>query len=172
MFDPTKDGFGCTADIMQAWSDLAARTMQAAVEFRPESSPIEAGREVRSAMFKAWADAWDQYVRTPEFLGAIRASLAMGAQWRKLWVDFFSQWQQSLAGSGGAGAGQWTSAAELGQSQILAVLETMTHQLKHLGERIEAMERESEGRLAQGPERGEAGAKKPLKRRVSKNGRH
>ena len=66
--------------------------------------------------------------------------------------------------------------AELGQSQMLAALEMMTSQLKRLGDRIEALEQDSESSsesdLTQATEHRVAAAKKPLKRRVSKNGRH
>ena len=115
-------------------------------------------------------------MRTPEFLNAMRTSMAMGAQWRKVWMDFFSYWQQNFVGARPPGAEYSMPPAELGQSQMLAALEMMTSQLKRLGDRIEALEQDSESSsesdLTQATEHRVAAAKKPLKRRVSKNGRH
>ena len=99
MFDPAKQGFGCTPDFVQAWSDLAMRTMLATTGFRPESSPLEAGREIRRGPLQNLGRGVGPvcaHARVPQRDADVDGD---GRQWRKVWMDFFSYWQQNFVGA-------------------------------------------------------------------------
>ena len=178
MFDPMKDGWEAAAAMMRMWSDMASRTIQAA---DPQRTPPDAARDVRNAIFKTWAEAWDQAVRTPEFLEMMRVSLGAGAQWRKFWIDFFNRSQEGFLGSSRQGVEQAMSAGERlqeqmmsagqrWQEQMLSAMEAMNAQVRRLCRRMDVLERDAEERRERLPRAGQPRRKKRLHKPAGANG--
>jgi hypothetical protein len=84
-------------DFMRMWSDMAAKMMQTQMPEPPRTS-ADAMRETRSAMLDTWAEAWDQFLRSPQFLEMMRQSMAGSVQWRQQINDFLGNLQHQFQG--------------------------------------------------------------------------
>lgn len=78
------------------WLDLANRMMSAGTSVQPGATPPDMARDVRNAMMRAWAEALDGYMRSPEFLEMMRQSLAGAVQFRQAANEMLGQWQHEL----------------------------------------------------------------------------
>lgn len=59
----------------QMWLDFMMRSMQAATGMTPQTPPLEAMRQVRTAMLGAMSQAAEQWMRSPQFLDLMKQSM-------------------------------------------------------------------------------------------------
>lgn len=66
----------------------------------PASSPSpELFRQMRGAMFKAMAESWDQFLRSPEFLGVMKQSMENGIAVRATLNEFLNRAHHEVQGA-------------------------------------------------------------------------
>ncbi len=93
-FGPDPDSIG------RMWTEFASKMVQAGLAAPPGTPPPQAARQVRSALFKAMADACDDYLRSPQFLEMMRQSLRHSIQLRQQCNEFLGQmWHESQCAS-------------------------------------------------------------------------
>ena len=60
------------AAFQKIWTDTFTRMMQLGFTFSPESAPPEFLRQIRSGIFQALTQSWDEFLRSPQFLEGMK----------------------------------------------------------------------------------------------------
>ena len=68
-------GFEQTAALQKLWTDSFASMAGVWSQFTPGAPPADEMRKMRSGMLKVLAETWDEYMRTPQFMEMMKASL-------------------------------------------------------------------------------------------------
>jgi hypothetical protein len=76
------------SNFQKIWTETMSKTMQAAFTFTPNSPPPEVLRQIRSGIFQALAESWDKFMRSPEFLEAMKQWMEQAVSFRKMTNDF------------------------------------------------------------------------------------
>lgn len=85
-------------DPANAWFDLWWKMLSAGLSASPGATPLEAAREVRSATLDAWGQAWERFLRSNEFLEAMKQAVGANVQFRRQLNDFFAQVHHEFQG--------------------------------------------------------------------------
>ncbi len=87
--------FGFSADqaaaFQKMWTDSAAKILEATLTTSPNSPPPEVLRQIRSGIFAALAQSWDEFMRSPQFLGAMKEWMENAISFRKMSNDFLAR---------------------------------------------------------------------------------
>ena len=75
MSDNINKGFEQVAAFQKLWTDSFANMTNVWSQFSPGSPPSDEIRKMRGGMLKVLAETWDEYMRTPQFMEMMKASL-------------------------------------------------------------------------------------------------
>jgi hypothetical protein len=88
-------GFEHTAEQWAAferiWGETFSKLFQAGMTFNPEAAPPEFLRQMRTGIFQALAQAWDQYLRSPQFMEATKQWMDGAMAFRRMSNEFFAK---------------------------------------------------------------------------------
>ena len=73
--DYMNKGFDQVAAFQKLWTDSFANMASVSSQFSPSSPPSDEMRKMRGGMLKVLAETWDEYMRTPQFMEMMKASL-------------------------------------------------------------------------------------------------
>ena len=76
--------------------ESASKIMQAAFTMGPNSPPPEILRQIRSGIFQALANSWEEFMRSPQFLDGMRQWTENAISFRKLTNDFMAKVRNEL----------------------------------------------------------------------------
>ena len=89
------DDFQQTADQIAAfqkiWAESLTKMMQATFAMSPNSAPPEVLRQMRSGLFQALAQSWDEFMRSPQFLEGMRQWMESAINFRKMSNEFMAR---------------------------------------------------------------------------------
>src|SRR5438874_1688911 len=89
------DDFQKTAEQVAAfqkiWTESMTQIMQTAFTMTPNSAPPEVLRQIRSGLFQALAQSWDEFMRSPQFLDGMRQCMETAVNFRKMTNDFMAR---------------------------------------------------------------------------------
>jgi hypothetical protein len=92
--------FAKTAEQISAfqklWTESASRMFQAAFTATPNSPPPEFLRQIRSGIFSALAQSWDEFMRSPQFLESMRQWMDNAISFRKMTNEFMARLRNEL----------------------------------------------------------------------------
>ena len=130
------------ADVFsRVWSDFASQMMRSGMGMSPGKTTPEVAREARTAMFKAWNDYCDQFLRTPEFIEMMKQSLAGSIQARKQLNDSLGQIQHEVQGASRQDVDQLMLSLRHMERRLVDTMERMSDQLDRFQERLQTLER-------------------------------
>jgi uncharacterized protein YdcH (DUF465 family) len=75
MNDNMNKGFDQVAAFQKLWTDSFANMTSVWSEYSPGAPPSDEMRKMRGGMLKVLAETWDDYMRTPQFMEMMKASL-------------------------------------------------------------------------------------------------
>jgi hypothetical protein len=75
MSDNMDRAFDQAAAFQKLWMDSLANMTSIWSQFSPGSPPTDEMRKMRGGMLKVLAETWDEYMRTPQFMEMMKASL-------------------------------------------------------------------------------------------------
>ena len=75
MSDDMNKAFDQVAAFQKLWIDSLANMAGVWSQFSPGSSPVDEMRKIRGGMLQVLAETWDEYMRTPQFMEIMKASL-------------------------------------------------------------------------------------------------
>jgi hypothetical protein len=75
MNDDMNKRFDQVAAFQKLWADSFANMASVWSQFSPGSPPTDEMRKMRGGMLKVLAETWDEYMRTPQFMEMMKASL-------------------------------------------------------------------------------------------------
>lgn len=75
MSDNMNKGFDQLAAFQKLWTDSFTNMAGVWSQFSPGSPPTDEMRKMRGGMLKVLSETWDEYMRTPQFMEMMKASL-------------------------------------------------------------------------------------------------
>jgi hypothetical protein len=127
------------AAFQKIWTESMTKMMQTAFTFGPDSPPPEILRQMRSGIFQALAQSWDEFMRSPEFLDGMKQWMENAIAFRKMTNDFLANMRNEM---------QAPSREDIG-----AIMLTVRHMEKRLLDRIDDLAgqiKQSNGRARNG----------------------
>ena len=79
------------AAYQKIWMETFSRMMQTAFTSAPDSAPPEILRQMRSGIFQALAQSWDEYLRSPQFAESVKQWMDSAIFYRKMTNDLLTK---------------------------------------------------------------------------------
>jgi uncharacterized protein (DUF2267 family) len=143
MTDTTDGAADSAAAFAKIWGESITKLLQTAMAFGPEAAPPEVVREIRAGVFKALANSWDEFMRSPQFLEAMKHWMENAITFRKLTNDFMANVRNEM---------QATS-----RDDVDTIMLAVRHMEKRLLDRIEELAARVDG----SPTAAAGGARRP-----------
>ena len=135
-------GFEQAQQLAGMWMEMATKMATAGMAFRQDQTPPEVAREVRDATFTAMGQAADKYMRSPQFLSMIKASLDASIGWRKQFNQMLTEAHHNVQGVAKQDVDTLTLAVKHLETRVLARVEEIGAQLEEINRRLAAVEAE------------------------------
>lgn len=84
------------AAFQKIWMDSASKMIQAGFTMGPNSAPPELLRQLRSGMFQALAESWEEFMRSPQFLEGMKQWMDSTVAFRKLTSDLLAKTRNEM----------------------------------------------------------------------------
>jgi len=78
------------AAFQKMWMESASKMVQATLNLSPNSDPA-ALRQMRSGIFQALAQSWEEFMRSPQFLQGMKQCMESAVSTRKMTGDFLAK---------------------------------------------------------------------------------
>jgi hypothetical protein len=149
MSDPSENFAAQSAAFQKIWLESMSKVMQTAFASAPNSAPPELLRQIRDGILQALADAWNEFLRSPQFQAGMKQWMDQAVAFRQTSGDFLAKARKEM---------QAPTSADLD-----AILLAVRHLETRLLDRIEGLSAEVQGLRAQaGPP--PAGAGRPRRK--------
>ncbi|SPE60763.1 conserved hypothetical protein [Verrucomicrobia bacterium] len=79
------------AAFQKIWMESMSKMLQTAFAVGSDSAPPEVLRQIRSGLFQALAESWDQFMRSPQFLEGMKQWMENAVTFRKMTNDFLAK---------------------------------------------------------------------------------
>jgi hypothetical protein len=126
-----------TQAFLKIWTDSFAKLGQAAFTFSPDAVPPEMLRQVRSGMFQALAQSWDEFLRSPQFMEGMKQVMDNAVAFRKLSTDILTKARHDLSGVAQNDIEGLAGAIAHTESRVMQRLEALSEQVAVLTGRLE-----------------------------------
>lgn len=113
------------AAFQKIWLESTSRLLQAAFTFTPGSPPPDVMRQIRSGIFSALGESWEQFMRSPEFMNSMRNWLDNAVTFRKMSNEFMAKVRNEMQAPS--------------REDIDTIMLTVRHLEKRLLDRIEGL---------------------------------
>ena len=146
MSDSTEKLFDQAAASQKLWMDSFTDMGDVWAQFFPNSPPFDEVRKMRGGMLKVLAETWDGYMRTPQFLEMMKASLNGALDVKRMARQGFNRLHEQLENPSKDDIDDIFLAIRHVERRILDHLEGLDDRLPNLNEKID---RASEGIIKQ-----------------------
>jgi hypothetical protein len=126
------------------WLDFATRMTAAGLSFQSDQSPPDAARHVRDVTLDAFGRETDKYMRSPQFLQAIKQTLDTSIAARKQLNTFLTQAHHSVQGVSKQDLDALSLSVRQLQTRVLDRLEQLIERVDDVSQRLNALESSSE----------------------------
>lgn len=99
MDDDTGNAMDNVAAFQKMWIDTMSKLAIAGLSVTPGSPPPEYARQMRSGVFKALEESWDQFLRSPQFMETMKQSMDSAVAMRKMSKDFLNKAHHEMQGA-------------------------------------------------------------------------
>lgn len=79
------------AAFQKIWGETFSKLMQLGFTFSPDSAPPDFMRQMRSGIFQALGQSWEQFLRSPQFMEGMKQHMDNAIAFRKMSSDFFTK---------------------------------------------------------------------------------
>jgi hypothetical protein len=79
------------AAFQKIWLESASKMIQAGLAMGPNSAPPEVLRQLRSGIFQALAETWEEFMRSPQFLEGMKQWMETAVAFRKITSEFLAK---------------------------------------------------------------------------------
>jgi len=126
------DNFEKTAEqaaaFQKIWTESMSKIMQTAFTFGSNSPPPDVLRDIRSGIFRALAQSWEEFMRSPQFLESMKQWMDNAINFRKMSNDFMAKVRNEMQAPS--------------RDDIDTVMLTVRHMEKRLLDRMEDLARQ------------------------------
>lgn len=132
--------FNPSGRLLELWGEMASRMAVAGMTANPQAPPPEAARQLRAAVFQAMSQFAEQYMRTPEFLGAMKQSFDATLQLREQANEMLTRIHHELQGVARKDVDSLLQSVHQGESRVMDRLDDIAGQLETINRRLDAIE--------------------------------
>ena len=99
MSDDKQSPFEQAAAFQKIWVESISKTAQAAFSATPESVPPEILKQMRNGIFEALAKSWEEFMRSPQFLEAVKKMMDNAIAFKKLTAEMLTKAHHGMQGA-------------------------------------------------------------------------
>ena len=140
MSDNTNRYFDQVAAFQKLWMDSFANMASVWSQFSPASPPSDEMRKMRGGMLKVLAETWDEYMRTPQFLEMMKASLNGALDLKRLASDGMNRVHEQFKIPSKEDIDEVLLAIRHGERRLLDRLEGLDDRVAKLDEKIDKVD--------------------------------
>lgn len=129
------------AAFLKLWIESFAKLGQAAFSFSPDAVPPELLRQVRTGMFRAMAQSWEEFLRSPQFMEGAKQMMDNALALRKLSTEFLTKARHELGGVAQEDVDGLVVAVHHLENRLMSRVDELTNQIAEMNRRFDAMEK-------------------------------
>jgi hypothetical protein len=130
-----------TSEFLKHWAESFARILQTACAFTPETLPPEMLRQIRASLFEGIGKAWDEYMRSPQFLESMKQLTDQAIAFRRMTNDLLVKARHETQGVAREDVDHVMVAIHHLEARVL-------NRMDDLAERVGAIETRLNGKLS------------------------
>lgn len=96
MSDPAENFTEQAAAFQKIWLESMSKVMRAAFTSPPDSAPPELLRQIRDGILQALAEAWNEFLRSPQFQESMKKWMEQAVAFRKASNDFMAKARKEM----------------------------------------------------------------------------
>jgi len=131
------------AAFQKIWMDTMTRMMQLGAASSPEGAPPEFLRNIRSGIFQALNQSWDEFLRSPQFLEGMKQWMESALTFRKLTNDFLTKARHETQTTAREDVDTMMLTVRHMETRILDRVEELAGQVDTLNRKLEAFARDT-----------------------------
>ena len=135
------DNFEKTAEQISAfqkiWTESITRMMETAFSMGPNSAPPEVLRQIRSGMFQALAQSWEEFMRSPQFLEGMKQWMDNAINFRKVSNDLMARVRNELQAPSREDIDTIMLSVRHMEQRLLDKFEELSSQMGQLSQRLD-----------------------------------
>jgi prefoldin subunit 5 len=140
MSDNMDKAFDQAAAFQKLWMDSLANMASVWSQFSPGSPPTDEMRKMRGGMLKVLADTWDEYMRTPQFMEMMKASLNGAVDLKRMARDGMNRVHEQLENPSKEDIDGVLLAIRHVERRLLDRLEGLDDRVANLNEKIDKVD--------------------------------
>jgi hypothetical protein len=140
MSDNMNKYFDQVAAFQKLWMDSVANMAGVWSQFSPGSPPSDEMRKMRGGMLQVLAETWDQYMRTPQFMEMMKASLNGALDLKRLARDGMNRVHEQFENPGKQDIDDVLLAIRHVERRLLDRLEGLDDRVANLNEKIDKVD--------------------------------
>jgi hypothetical protein len=155
--------FDQVAAFQKLWTDSYANMANVWSEISPGSPPSDEMRKMRGGMLKVLAETWDEYMRTPQFMEMMKASLSGALDLRRMARDGMNRVHEQFENPSREDINEVLLAIRHVERRLLDRLEGLDDRVANLNEKIDKVDErlvKQENAIVRQRETSNAGAQK------------
>jgi hypothetical protein len=137
MSDNMNKGFEQAVAFQKLWMDSFANMANIWSQFSPGTPPSDEMRKMRGGMLKVLAETWDEYMRTPQFMEMMKASLNGALDLKRMARDAMNRVHEQLENPSKEDIDGVLLAIRHVERRVLDRLEGLDERVANLDERID-----------------------------------
>jgi hypothetical protein len=119
------------AAFQKLWIQSASKILQATLTLAPNSEP-EAMRQMRSGIFQALTQSWDEFMRSPQFRDSMKQWMDCAITFRKMSGEFLARMRNELQAPSRDDIDTTMLAIRHLETRLLDRIESLSEQLNNL----------------------------------------
>ena len=140
MSDNMEKYFDQVAAFQKLWMDSLANMTSVWSQFSPGSPPSDEMRKMRGGMMRVLAETWDTYLRTPQFMEMMKASLDGALDLKRLARDGMNRVHEQFENPSKNDIDDVLLAIRHVERRLLDRLEGLDDRVANLDEKIDKVE--------------------------------
>jgi hypothetical protein len=140
MSDSIDKSFDQVAAFQKLWLDSFSNMASIWSQFSPTSPPSDEVRKMRGGMLRVLADTWDEYMRTPQFLELMKASLNGALDLKRMARDGLNRVHEQLENTSKQDVDDVLMAIRHVERRILDRLEGIEQRVTNMDDRLETVD--------------------------------
>ena len=142
MSDNMDRAFDQAAAFQKLWMDSLANMTSIWSQFSPGSPPTDEMRKMRGGMLKVLAETWDEYMRTPQFMEMMKASLNGAVDLKRMARDGMNRVHEQLENPSKEDIDGVLLAIRHVERRLLDRLEGLDDRVANLDEKIDKVDQQ------------------------------
>jgi hypothetical protein len=163
MSDSINKGFEQVAAFQKLWMDSFANMASIWSQFSPSSPPSDEMRKMRGGMLKVLAETWDEYMRTPQFMEMMKASLNGALDLKRIARDGMNRVHEQFENPSKQDIDDVLLAIRHVERRLLDRLEGLDERVANLDEKIDQVDERIAKQQNAGERRGQTAKTKAQK---------